>query len=114
MKVLKLENLIQTLHKGDKATIETKIINLTKENAILDVNFLKLSRKYQTLEEQEAMLRREYHNKEADMAEKDLFVQDRINRLKEWKAKAIQQLNYLFAKLKCAVPLTEYQSIQNE
>ena len=57
------------------------------------------------------MLRREYHNKEADMAEKDQFVQQRINMLKEWKARAIQQLNFLFRKLRCAIPLTEYQSI---
>lgn len=36
------------------------------------------------------MLRREYHNKDADMAEKDRFVQERINKLKEYKARAIQ------------------------
>jgi hypothetical protein len=50
---------------------------------------LRLTRKYQTLEEQEALLRRDYHNKEADMAEKDIFIQERINKLKEWKARAI-------------------------
>jgi hypothetical protein len=36
---------------------------------------MRLTRKYQSLEEQEKMLRREYHNKDADMAEKDTFVQ---------------------------------------
>ena len=54
------------------------------------------------------MLRREYHNKESDVAEKDKFVQGRINKLKEWKARAIQQLKFLFGKLRMAVPLTEY------
>lgn len=48
------------------------------------------------------------------MAEKDRFVQDRINKLKEWKARAIQQLRFLFSKLRMAVPLTEFQGIENE
>jgi cytochrome c biogenesis protein ResB len=63
---------------------------LTKQNSINEVNLMRLARKYQTLEEQEQMLRREYHNKEADVAEKDKFVQERINKLKEYKARAIQ------------------------
>ena len=41
-----MESLIQTLHKGDKQTIETKLVNLTKDNALLDVNNMILSRKY--------------------------------------------------------------------
>ena len=48
------------------------------------------------------------------MAEKDRHVQQRINMLKEWKARAIQQLKFLFNKLRHAVPLTEYQSVQSE
>jgi hypothetical protein len=48
------------------------------------------------------------------MAEKDRYVQQRINMLKEWKVKAIQQLKFLFGKLRLAVPLTEYQSVQSE
>jgi len=34
--------------------------------------------------------------------------------LKEWKARAIQQLKFLFNKLRLAVPLTEYQNVQSE
>ncbi len=41
-------------------------------------------------------------------------MQQRINDLKEWKARAIQQLKFLFTKLRLAVPLTEYQSVQSE
>lgn len=41
-------------------------------------------------------------------------MQFRINSLKEWKAKAIQQLKYLFTKLRLAVPRTEYEAVQNE
>lgn len=43
------------------------------------------------------------------MAEKDKFVQERINSLKEWKANAMTQLNFLFQKLRIAVPISELQ-----
>ena len=56
------------------------------------------------------MLRREYHAKDSDMAEKDRFVQKRISSLKKWKANAITQLTFLFDKLRIAVPLTELQT----
>lgn len=45
------------------------------------------------------------------MAEKDRYVQLRINKFKEYKTRAIQQLKFLFNKLRLAVPLTEYQSV---
>ena len=56
------------------------------------------------------MLRRDFHNREADQGEKDKHVQARINELKEWKMRAIQQLKFLFTKLKFAVPRTEYEA----
>ena len=60
------------------------------------------------------MLRREYHAKDSDMAEKDRFVQQRINSLKEWKANAMTQLQFLFQKLRIAVPVSELQSCQKK
>lgn len=69
------------------------------------MRLLRLTRKYNNLEEQEKMLRREYHAKEADMHERDIFVQDRINKLKEWKASAIMQMSTLFDKLQKAAPM---------
>ena len=56
------------------------------------------------------MLRREYHAKDTDMAEKDRFVQERINSLKQWKASAMTQLDFLFQKLRIAVPLSDLQA----
>ena len=56
------------------------------------------------------MLRREYHNKDADSAEKDTFIQRKINNLKEWKASAMTQLQFLYQKLRIAVPISELQA----
>jgi chromosome segregation ATPase len=83
---------LNALSTNNPQAIQNKIIDLTKQNSILDLNLLRLSRKYTNLEEQEKMLRREYHAKDSDMAEKDKFVQERINSLKEWKANAMTQL----------------------
>ena len=69
--------------------MESRVIDLTKKLSIVEVEHMKLERKYKALEDQEKLLRREYHSKDADMAEKDQFVQERINNLKAWKAKAI-------------------------
>lgn len=85
-----MEGLAQSFKSPDQQSLLDRLIDLTKQNSILDVNLLKLTRKYQILEEQEQTLRRDYHNKEGDLAEKDRYVQQRINMLKEWKAKAIQ------------------------
>ena len=65
---------------------------MTKQNALLDMNLLRLTRKYNNLDEQEKMLRREYHNRDLDQAEKDLFLQKRIQDLKKWKAMALTQM----------------------
>ena len=48
------------------------------------------------------------------MGEKDRFVQQRINSLKEWKARALQQIKFLFTKLRLAVPRTEFEGVQGE
>ena len=57
-------------------------------------------------------MRREYHSKDHDMAEKDMFVQKRINNLKRWKAQALTHMELIFTRLKEAVPLTSFEEVQ--
>ena len=108
------EKTLQSVQSGDQNAIQNKVIELTKQNSILDLNLLRLTRKYTNLEEQEKMLRREYHAKDSDMAEKDRFVQQRINSLKEWKANAMTQMGFLFEKLRIAVPVSELEGCQKK
>ena len=72
-KVQKLEAALKTMQAGPDA-VQSRLIELTKSNSILDVNLLRLTRKYQSLEEQEKLLRREFHSKDDDAAEKDLHI----------------------------------------
>ena len=95
-KCAKVEAALRAVQTNDANSMQNKVIDLTKQNSILDLNLLRLTRKYSNLEEQEKMLRREYHAKDSDMAEKDRFVQERINNLKEWKVNAMTQLQFLF------------------
>ena len=81
---------------GNDEALRVKVIELTKQNSILDMNLLRLTRKYTNLEEQERMIRREYNKIDTENAEKDKFLQERIYKLKEWKAKALQQMDSLF------------------
>lgn len=74
-KVEKLSELVRQLQNGvNQQSLQARLIELTKQNSLLDINLLRLTRKYQTLAEQEDLLRREYHNREADLGEKDRFV----------------------------------------
>lgn len=52
--------------QGGPDSNAARLIELTKQNSIMDVNLLKLTRKYQSLEEQWKLLNREYHAKDTD------------------------------------------------
>jgi hypothetical protein len=113
LKVANLEKLVQSLGASAQG-VNSRLIELSKQNSLLDVNLIRMTRAYETLKQQEELLRRDFHNREADQSEKDIHVQQRINDLKTWKARAIQQLKYLFTKLRMAVPRTEYECLQSE
>lgn len=61
IKVEKLEKLVETLEKSNLGNQEkARLIELTKQNSLLEVNLIRMTRKYQNLEEQEKLLRRNY------------------------------------------------------
>lgn len=95
-------------------TIQHRIVDLTKSNAINEVNLMKMCRKYQALEEQWKLLSREYHAFDGELAEKDVYVQQRINSLKMWKTEALLQLRLLFDKLKNSMPVTDYDDLRRK
>ena len=86
------------------------MVELTKQNSLLEVNLIRMTRKYQALEEQERLLRRNYKAVELDMSELEVGCLQRINQLKEWKRNATFQLKQLYEQLRVAVPLAEYEA----
>jgi Ca2+-binding EF-hand superfamily protein len=114
-KVKKLEALVQNLEKGVSTDDQKgRLVELTKQNSLLEVNLIRMTRKYQALEEQERLLRRNYQNVEQEMSEMEVGCLQRINQLKEWKRNATFQLKQLYEQLRVAVPLPEYERVSKE
>jgi len=90
------------------------MIDLTKQNSLLEVNLVRMTRKYQALEEQEGLLRRNYKNVELEMSEMEVSCMKRINQLKEWKRMSTFQLKQLYEQLRVAIPLAEYESVSKD
>lgn len=72
--------------------LKGRVVDLTKQNALLEINLIRMTRKYQTLEQQEQLLRRNYQSMEQDMSDMEVACTQRINQLTEWKRKATFQL----------------------
>ena len=108
----KYEEALKAIKGGSSSdSVQARIVELTKQNAINEVNLMKMTRKYQALDEQWKLLSRDYHARDGELADKDVFVQQRINSLKKWKTEALLQLRILFDKLKNAVPSHEFDDL---
>lgn len=109
MKSKKFEDTLKAIQgSASSDSVQARCVDLTKQNALNEINLMKMSRKYAALDEQWKLLSRDYHARDVELAEKDVFVQERINSLKKWKTEAILELRLLFDKLKHAVPVTEF------
>lgn len=91
-----------------------QIIDLQKQNTILEVNMIQATRKYQNLDEKERLLRRNYEMVHAQMSEMQVECQERICELKAWKSNAIFQMKGAYEQLKTAYPEAEYQRLEGE
>jgi len=106
-----LEKLLSTLQKGIKDTdTAAKLIDLTKKSSILEVSMMQLTRKYLTLQEEYRLIHTQYTNIEKTNKERELLLEERILKLKEWKSKATLELKYLYNKLRASVSLVKYET----
>ena len=75
--------MAKTIQNSNASAERSKLVEQTTKIALLEVNSLRLSRKYECLQSEEKDLRQAYHGFEAEHAEKDVIVQRRIGKLKE-------------------------------
>lgn len=109
------ENRINTMSRSSLNDHDKqKLLDLTKENTLLEVNLNKLTRKYQTLVETEKLLRRNYATVESDMADMEKECLGRIGKLKEWKRNAIYQMKILYEQLRVSQPEAEFDAIAKD
>jgi Ca2+-binding EF-hand superfamily protein/chromosome segregation ATPase len=105
------EEMARTIQLNHPESMHSKLVELTKHSALLEVNNIRLSRKYECLQSEEKDIRESFHKIEAEYAEKDVIVQQRIGKLKEWRVSATMQLQFLFKQLRYSIPLDDYEGV---
>ena len=114
-KVKKYEAALDAVNKpSNSEDSKARLVELTKTNAILEVNLQQKTREHLALREQEARLRQNYTNVEMQMSEMEIDCLKKINELKRWKRGATFQLKELYEQLRVAVPLAEYEGVSQE
>lgn len=108
------EDMAKTVQANNPGSDRSKISEYASRIALLEVNNLRLARKFDCLQSEEKDLRLAYHAFEAEHAEKDVLVQKRIGLLKEWRVSATYQLQFLFKQLRQSVPLDRYEMIEHQ
>lgn len=106
-------DMAKTIQTGGASGERGKVVELSTRTALLEVNLLRLSRKYECLQSEEKDLRQAYHGFEAEHAEKDVIVQRRIGKLKEWRVSATYQLQFLFKQLRNSVAIDKFEQIEH-
>lgn len=107
------EDMTKAIQSGSHPEEKKKIVEMSTRIALLEVNLLRLSRKYECLQSEEKDLRLAYHGFEAEHAEKDVIVQRSIGKLKEWRVSATYQLKFLFKQLRNSVPIDKYEQLEH-
>jgi len=110
-----LEKLLATLKENLKEfELKQKLIELSKKSSVLEVSIMQLTRKYITLQQEYKLMHHQYMNIEKENKERELQMEERILKLKEWKEKAVLELKYLYKNVKSSVSLNSYEKLKRE
>jgi len=105
------EDSFNDIISRNPASIEAKLAHHTKRVAILDVNLIRLSRKYDCLFEEEKVLRDAYNKAETNNADKIEYLNEKLFGLIEWRSKASKQLEILLEFEKNSFPADERNNL---
>ena len=108
------EDMAKTIQANNPKTEKAKVAELSSKIALHEVNNLRLSRKYDCLQAEERDLRQSYHKLEAEHSEKDVLVQKRLGKLREWRVSATYQLQFLFKQLRQSVPNDHFEGVSQQ
>lgn len=109
-----LEDTLVLLESKDIQLMEKRAIEKMREIAVLDINHIKLTRKYECLFEEEAKLKKYLGEIENAAIEKDSHLETTIIKLKEWKQMLTFYLKFLMKKLKSSVERSEFDKVLDE
>ena len=110
-KTFLMEDALKVLESKEQSLIERKALEKMKENAILEINFMKLGRKYDSLMHEEHKTRKYLDDFEKMNIDKDKHLEESIIKLKEWKSILMNNLKFLIKKIKNSVQKSEFDSL---
>jgi len=110
-----LEKLLDTLKQDfTESELKERLIETTKKSSIIEISLMQLTKKYMTLQQEYKIMHDQYMNLENDNKDKEVQLEERIVRLKEWKVKATLELKYLYNKLRTSVSSARYERQREE
>lgn len=108
------ESSLKAVGTKSGSTAETRISELTMNLAISETNLIKLSRKYEALEQEYEAQARAWKVVDVDQNERERQMVEKMTKLLEWKADATQKLRILLERLKQSVSLEEHTQLKAE
>jgi len=109
-----LEDTLILLESKDIHLMEKRAIEKMREIAVLEINHMKLTRKYDCVFEEETKLKKYLSEMENSAIEKDSHLESTIIKLKEWKQILSFYLKFLMKKLKSSVERSEFDKVLDE
>lgn len=107
------EKTISAVQSKSPASVEGRLAEMTKNCALAETTIIKLSRKYDCLEAEHGDLSRCWKIMEADHAERESVLVEKLNKLLEWKGDAGEKLKILLARVQNSVPAEEHEAIKS-
>lgn len=108
------EESFRILETKDLSTIERRIMDKIKENSILEMKLLHITRKYGALYEEHSKLKSFVDELQNNSITKDHKVETLVANLKEWKSMLTFYVKMMLNKLKNSVDKKEYDKISME
>ena len=108
------ESSLKAVGTRSGSTAESRIADLTMNLAISETNIIKLSRKYEALEQEYEAQARAWKVIDVDQNERERQMVEKMGKLLEWKADATQKLKILLERLKQSVSLEEHTQLKAE
>ncbi|CAD8054955.1 unnamed protein product [Paramecium primaurelia] len=97
-----------------KKELEDKLGEMAKRTAILDVNLIKLSRKYDALTEEYKQMKTSYTIVESESMAKEKELLEKIYNLISWKKSAEEHMRVMIKELKNSVPADEFNNLRQK
>ncbi|EGR27290.1 hypothetical protein IMG5_198820 [Ichthyophthirius multifiliis] len=108
------KNINQISQNNDRDKLKQKLAEMTQKTSILDVNLIKISRKYSCLKDEYIEISEAYKNYSAEFCKKETILIEKIQGLVEWKKKSQHYLKTLLQEVQDSVHKSRFNILRNK